>query len=382
MGKTAGIQYPYAYDEEGDLVHIDSVNKECRHSHAYTCPCCGNTMTPRLGEINAHCFAHSPNHICSEESYIHAVGKKILKETFDRSETYFIRFHRQCICQNSGSCTLFDIADCSYYKIESIDLKDFYDLPAEIEYHINGASEYRADVALLSSKPNTRPILLEVWHKHKSSEDKRKNNAIIEFRIRTFEDLKSLETDFVEENQNIQFYGFKKNVTSEDIERYIRSQYKTSWRIPDRYLPGCKRRLKEPTGPQLSRISLMKDMSLNESTISSSDVDTHDKNAIADITSDPTKHFWGIRAHYLLREHFPSLRSCYDCDHCIATESVTWCSIIKNGSTRHGNFNESKGASCPFFVWNDFITFESSQLKEGVDYRIWIKPAELELPLG
>ena len=58
---AAPIQYPYAFDEDNNLVFIGDVVKEHRYDHVYHCPNCGGEMLPRLGEHNEHCFAHAGN---------------------------------------------------------------------------------------------------------------------------------------------------------------------------------------------------------------------------------------------------------------------------------------------------------------------------------
>lgn len=80
------IQYPFAYDEKDSLVCIDDVLKENRYEHKYHCPCCGHEMEPRLGDHNAHCFAHVSGRKCGKETYVHHMAKQILEEKFKQGK--------------------------------------------------------------------------------------------------------------------------------------------------------------------------------------------------------------------------------------------------------------------------------------------------------
>lgn len=54
---SSSIQYPFAFDENNNLVFIEDIDPEHRHNHTYHCPNCGHEMTPRLGPHNAKHFA-------------------------------------------------------------------------------------------------------------------------------------------------------------------------------------------------------------------------------------------------------------------------------------------------------------------------------------
>ena len=135
------IQYPYAVDEQNNLIYIEDIHRENRHDHSYRCPNCGHSMLPRLGDHNAHCFAHSENQKCGVESYIHVVAKRILTNRFnDRSRPFIVKFRTQCICKDNEICKGFTPSFCEKGLVDKFDLHQFYDLPAQEEVRIKDSS--------------------------------------------------------------------------------------------------------------------------------------------------------------------------------------------------------------------------------------------------
>ena len=60
------IKYSYAKDLDGHIVHIE----DAFQGGIYYCPQCGNEMIPKMGDINAHHFAHKVECSCNGESPI------------------------------------------------------------------------------------------------------------------------------------------------------------------------------------------------------------------------------------------------------------------------------------------------------------------------
>lgn len=52
----------FALDKEGKKVYIDATKK----SEEYFCPCCGNKMIIKMGDIRTHHFAHPSDRICKD----------------------------------------------------------------------------------------------------------------------------------------------------------------------------------------------------------------------------------------------------------------------------------------------------------------------------
>ena len=94
-----------------------------------------------------------------------------------------------------------------------------------------------------------------------------------------------------------------------------------------------------------------------------------------DITYNIQSVPYDFNPHVVLAKLHIEARNCYLCDHCVRTEEVTWCNIVKNGSTRKGTFKVEKGQKCSFFKWHDYLNYlygsYSSKITEGEDFKIW-----------
>lgn len=377
------IQYPYAVDENGALVFIENVDKESRHNHSFVCPNCGKPMVPRLGEHNAHCFAHDKGKACGKESYIHKAAKEILAKRFNESDTFPVTFYTRCECKQAQSCEHFDLCRCGYKEKKEYDLKESYDLHAEVEYTIvNDDIEFRPDVALLSSNKLRKPIFLEVFFKHKSTEEKISHNQCIEFRVKDFCDLHNLESAPIIESETIKFLNFKKRpVTPEQIDEYIRKQPEImDFRSCDCVLPFCKQSMeyKRRESP-IQRFILYKSGKSFNMGIFENELNTHKPSAVADVTYYLKSGVRNFIPEYALAKKDQRFLICTLCEHCINWEGeVTWCKLVKNGSSRKGTFNPKKASYCKFFEWASWLTQfpgNNTMLEdnlEGRDYFIWI----------
>lgn len=218
------VQYPYAFDENNNLVFIKDIDREHRHDHCYHCPNCGQSMTPRLGEFNEWCFAHNENQKCGPESYLHATAKVLLANKFNNGDSFIIGLTSERPCKFINSCPEEETYNCyDLPEFSQYDLKEYYDHPAEIEVNIveqDGVTHFRPDVLLHSSSPLRKDIFIEVHYKNRSNRKKRESgHQIIEITIRDLLDLRRLEEmDSISESGEIQFIGFKsRGVTPEQI---------------------------------------------------------------------------------------------------------------------------------------------------------------------
>lgn len=204
----AEIKFKYAYDENGTLVCIDSISKESRKLHKYTCVGCGNSLIPRaIGSKykRAH-FCHKDEVVCSGETYLHKLAKLIIKNKFETEPNFFIEYNATIECKN---------ADCKYrtprcidkYSSHRVDLKEYYDTCTE-ESTING---YIADLLLTNSKyPKREPILIEVCVSHPCEDNKKESGLkIIEIKIKDEQDIFCLKHEEVIREPNYAFRGEK-----------------------------------------------------------------------------------------------------------------------------------------------------------------------------
>lgn len=244
------LQYPYAVDESDNLIHIASVNENTRKLSSYRCPNCGRTMQACLGSKNAHYFRHNDTDCnCGIESYIHKVAKTILINRFNAPQsTFIIGFSPKRQCKDYDQCEHKDYRCQLSHEYCKYNLKTHYDLPAKEEVNYSNANgTFRPDIILTSSNINRKPIFIEIYHKHKSSESKvDSGNFIIEIKVKTLEDLKHLETSVLQESDAIRFLNFKKiSVSPDDIEKeIIEVGQENGLRFSERVLPYCRKSIK------------------------------------------------------------------------------------------------------------------------------------------
>lgn len=391
---AAQIQYPYALDENNNLVFIDNVAIEKRHDHLYHCPNCGGEMIPRLGNHNKHCFAHAGNQKCSGESYLHKATKLLLAKRFnERSKPFKIGLTSARPCFKLGTCQEGTYSCHLYPEYKEYDLLKIYDLPAVVEVDIlepDGETHFTPDAMLRSSNPKRDDIFIEVYYKHKVTKNKiESGHKIIEIRVRELVDLKVLEeTECFKESKDIVFYNFKpREVTPEQIvsgncQYWAEYGY---WK-DDSALPPCKQSRKtKRQKSHLRRLSLYKSGKFFNEGIFEKERGTHRPSVLMDITYESEVGIENLVLLGVMAKYDRRARICGLCDHCISFESsfrndtVTWCKLVKNGSSKKGTFDPFKGTICPFFKWNQFMNFEQlvdSFGKESEKYTIWVNPGQ------
>ena len=207
------IKYSYCLNEDGDLVHISSVTPESKTRHTYRCLGCGQELTPRMGKIKVHHFAHATNTACDGESYLHKLAKRRIREKFQSSPIFPITFVRSVPCSDSCKCLCHEGKSCFTPGVTiASDLKEWqgkiiYDTCQE-EVRIG---DFQPDLLLSCSKaPERPPVFIEVYKTHRSDERKlQSGHRIIETKqLRSESDIDSIiERGFVE-GENCQMYDF------------------------------------------------------------------------------------------------------------------------------------------------------------------------------
>ena len=200
----AGVKYNYALDEQGRLLSVKQAYLERNEGHTYHCIGCGAGMIARLGEVRDWHFAHRGDEIhCGTETYLHMVAKRLIKEKFEKNEPFQVGYYRDVKCSDMATCPFAKDEECHTYKLETFDLKEFYDTCEEEKT----VGDYIADLLLTnSSKPDREPVLIEIQVSHKSTPQKRASGLrIIEIRIKTEEDIDSLLSAPIVENPDAKF---------------------------------------------------------------------------------------------------------------------------------------------------------------------------------
>ena len=101
------VRCHYVYDEEEKIVHVDDVSRDTAKSHRYHCISCGAEMIPKLGNLREHHFAHKAACSCNSETYLHKLGKILLKKKWDESPEFYIRYMQRVKCGKYKDCVFY-----------------------------------------------------------------------------------------------------------------------------------------------------------------------------------------------------------------------------------------------------------------------------------
>lgn len=212
------IKYSYARGLNGKLVHIT----EALQGVVYHCPECGNEMIPKMGEINAHHFAHKVDCTCNGESYLHRVAKETFKKIYDQSADFILEYQTPTHCPyqlDAGSCK-FANKNCNSADATTrqLNLKQIFD-QCLIEQPVNDGQFY-ADILLRnSSAASDKVLLIEFYHTHKCSADKLNSGLpIVEIKISSEKDI--IRSNKIAFSGRVSFHGFKSR-PSKGAELYL-----------------------------------------------------------------------------------------------------------------------------------------------------------------
>ena len=214
---------PYALNQDGVLVHVDSVPNG--NNCGCICPACKKPLQARnAGLIKMHHFAHQSGVECPNayETVMHLLAKEKIQKAFYENKVFNIDFEYNSYCPNKETCKFVRYGNCTTKTRKTFNLKDFYDsCEQEIPYD---EIRRRSDLKIWSStNPNIAPIYIEIFVTHPSDDEKLHSGCkIIEVRILNEADIDNIVSHgFVEETitenefgelvceSNTNFYGFK-----------------------------------------------------------------------------------------------------------------------------------------------------------------------------
>ncbi|WP_139215956.1 competence protein CoiA family protein [Parapedobacter composti] len=217
------------------ITHIGTITREVRSAQRYRCVGCGAQMTAVLGNIKAHHFRHSGD-TCSWESYLHKLGKQVIKQRFDGSQTFNVKFYSHNSCPHLAQCGIrkhHSWKRCTPVELRTVNLKESYDT-CQLEVTYRG---FRADLMLTHSEhPERPPTFLEIAVTHRCDQNKISSGIrIIELDVQSELDLIQEITEnigeFVPQKTNtnptkhisaIRFYNFKRTYQpSYALDRFL-----------------------------------------------------------------------------------------------------------------------------------------------------------------
>lgn len=377
------IQYPYAYNDKNELIHISSISKENKNNTIYRCPCCNHEMKPRaIGSksITSH-FYHLPGvEPCSLESYLHKTAKEILYNRFKNKEDKInIEINNIYICDENCN-EQNDL--CKIKKEKIINLNEIFNLEPKLETYYNG---FKPDILLESS--DGKVLFIEICYTHKCEEEKINSGIpIIEIYIDDEKKLELLEikeifTDSEYEIMQCKFINFKNkyNKNKEFITNEILKEIKQyqDGKINNEFLfegdkPYCIQSEKYKREHSLIRRLILYDSyKIYDYGIFNNELNNHKLNALMDITYNK---YIIQNPRLILSKYNYKARSCINCDHYICTK-YEFCNIGKNGTSRKNTFDILKAINCKFYDDTDALhyMYELWNCKDNnFTYEIWI----------
>lgn len=204
------IKYQYAKSKNEKLIDIRSLNETNSENTKFFCIGCGNELIAKRGKIKVHHFAHKNIVTCSEETYLHLLGKQLFFENYtnclNEQKPFIIEIYQEITCNHYEKDFGFK---CNLPKITTkFDLTQFFD---KISIETREGS-FIADI-MLTSKNDKEKVFVEIAVTHLSTEQKLNSNyRIIELEIKTEDDFEPIKRNFLSVmDSNIKFKNFKTN---------------------------------------------------------------------------------------------------------------------------------------------------------------------------
>lgn len=205
------ILYRFAQGNSGDLVDVEDLLPQTRHSDApYTCCGCGGAVLPRFGRTKAitpHFYheASSDSESCSQESYLHRAAKL----------AFFQMYTRALAAGKPVELTYPTTKTCNYFKetlgLECVDeVQGRHDLTAHFEkIQVETAhGEFVPDI-LLSSARHEHVVYVEFAVTHHCEPEKRKSGTrIIEWTLHSDWAIVEIAKGVIQHGSDVELMNF------------------------------------------------------------------------------------------------------------------------------------------------------------------------------
>ena len=220
-----GEEHRFAKDKDGNRVDANKFDPLERRTRKCYCLSCGEVVHPVLGEKRRKHFRHEADRVCNGETYLHELGKRMLKKRWDESSSFVITFPQTKEKECRQDCPL-KSEDCRRFEYGNPqDLKKFYQTCTVEKIIKKGGREFRADLLLEDKTGKYPPTMFEVCVTHPCPEEKQNSGfRIIEFTVKSEEEAFSLYSTDLSQKEGINFYGIqKKNIFefTDDVSRRI-----------------------------------------------------------------------------------------------------------------------------------------------------------------
>lgn len=202
------IKYKFAYNSHNQTVDVQTLLRENK-AEKFRCLGCGHEVVAVLGEKRVKHFRHKViiEINCSPETYLHKLAKirfyEIYQNCLKNNEPFTIKF------LVSSVCNFYQNDFLTLCKLDS-DKKEF-DLLKYFKKIYMECQEGNFIPDILLEAENQEKIFFEVVVTHSSSQKKIKSGyRIIEFFIKSEDDIKIIESRLLEESETLKFINFKR----------------------------------------------------------------------------------------------------------------------------------------------------------------------------
>ena len=203
--------YPYAYDENSLVLHINSAHKGGR----YTCINCQEKMVAKTEGERIKYFRHYNNApSCTGETYLHKLSKILFHRDYQvalkEERPFYIYVNSIATCRSvQTDC---GVLKCQYEKLIPHDLtQSFNQISCPHKEVVLDQYDYqiRPDLLLSSSNNPERLLLIEFAVTHRCEDKKISTGAkIVEFQIQDVFKIESLWSEGIKSCDQVTYYNF------------------------------------------------------------------------------------------------------------------------------------------------------------------------------
>lgn len=216
--KKTDVKYRYAHNLDHELIEI---HKAHAVGGDYYCPQCGSKMICKCGSKKAWHFAHDKVE-CDYNNYLHTIAEERIFKWFNTSREIPLVLQTNRICENHRNCKFFrEESCCMEIETEEFNLKDYYTLCEKEKSHEKNGHRFVADLLCLPKNDKNDPLFIEICVTHPCEEEKLNSGLrIIEFVIKSEDDVDLIIEKHIKTNDNIRLYNFHPGVISSSPNTY------------------------------------------------------------------------------------------------------------------------------------------------------------------
>ena len=351
-----------------DSEEIIDINDAKGLGKVFYCPYCKGEMIPRCGKHNEWHFAHKRSE-CSYDKYLHSLAELKILKWIRESETISLSLPYKSACSESVRCGFYKRETCAIDDNNDFNLKDFFgQCEKEKEIRI-GEKSFVPDILWHCKINESKPLFIEIFVTHPCEKEKIESGAhIIEFCIKSENDIDRIIGSTIQESERVRLYNFKplEDVVGDKpcgpvyLHKYtIFPSHKTflDFHITCRYVPSLS--------------DLYKSYTLRRGFFEMTYRNEYD----AQIHNEGGMEVMGLA---YASQYDKSLKHCWLCTNQTNSDGFTICKLLKERSSRILNKDAYK---CPDFQRNEDIINEKieilNQYRQTHYVDVWVDNAQV-----